>query len=115
MSMKTKAREFAVRVIHLVQLLPQTKIADLIGSRLLETSISLGANYRGSYKAKSPDELIEKMNVVEQQADQCIYWLELLIEADLADKSSVESLISEAGEIISIAVSQISTAKGKRR
>lgn len=113
--MKTKAREFAVRVIRLVQLLPQTRIADLIGSRLLEASITLGANYRGSYKAKSPTEFVEKMNVAEQQADQCIYWLELLVEADLAEKSIVEPLIKEAGEIISIAVSQISTAKGKRR
>lgn len=113
--MKTKARAFAVRVIRLVQLLPQTRIADLIGSRLLEASITLGANYRGSYKAKSPEEFVEKMNVVEQQADQCIYWLELLIEADLAEKSVIEPLIKEAGEIISIAVSQISTAKGKRR
>jgi four helix bundle protein len=113
--MKTKAREFAVRVIRLVQMLPQTKVADLIGSRLLEASLTLGANYRGSYKAKSPTEFIEKMNVVEQQADQCAYWLELLIEADLADKNTVELLIREAGEIVSIAVSQISTAKGKRR
>ncbi len=113
--MKTKARAFAVRVIHLVQLLPQTKIADTMGSRLMEASLTLGANYRGSYKAKSPTEFIEKMNVVEQQADQCIYWLELLMEADLADKNTIEPLIKEAGEIISIAVSQISTAKGKRR
>ncbi|HEY7547383.1 MAG TPA: four helix bundle protein [Blastocatellia bacterium] len=113
--MKTKAREFAVRVIRLVQMLPQTKVAELIGSRLLEASLTLGANYRGSYKAKSPTEFIEKMNVVEQQADQCAYWLELLIEADLADKSIIEPLIKEAGEIVSIAVSQISTAKGKRR
>jgi four helix bundle protein len=96
-------------------MLPQTKVAELIGSRLLEASLTLGANYRGSYKAKSPTEFIEKMNVVEQQADQCAYWLELLIEADLADKSIIEPLIKEAGEIVSIAVSQISTAKGKRR
>ncbi len=113
--MKTKAREFAVRVIRLVGMLPQTKIADTIGTRLLEASLTLGANYRGSYKAKSPAEFIEKMNLVEQQADQCIYWLELLIEADLADKNTIEPLTKEASEIVAIAVSQISTAKGKRR
>ncbi|MEW6213013.1 MAG: four helix bundle protein [Acidobacteriota bacterium] len=113
--MKTKARGFAVRVINLVQLLPQTRIADIMGSRLLEASLTLGSNYRGSYKAKSPTEFIEKMNVVEQQADQCIYWLELIAEADLAEKSVVDPLIKEAGEIVSIAVSQISAAKGKRR
>jgi len=113
--MKSKAKEFAVSVIRLIEQLPQTKIADLIGSRLLEASITMGANYRGSYKAKSPTEFIDKMNVVEQQADQCVYWLELLVEADLAEKSVVDFLIKQAGEIVSIAVSQISTAKGKKR
>jgi four helix bundle protein len=113
--MKTKARAFAVRVIRLIQLLPQTRIADLIGSRLLEASITLGASYRGSYKAKSPTEFIERMGAVEHYADQCIYWLELLIEADLADKSVVDPLVKEAGELVSIAVSQVNAAKGKKR
>jgi four helix bundle protein len=113
--MKNRAKSFAVRIIRLVEILPQTRTADLIGSRLLENSTAMGANYMASYKAKSPEDFIEKMTAVEELADKCIYWMELLVEADLVDKEITDDLLKEAQEIASIAVSSVNTARGKRR
>lgn len=113
--MKNRAKSFAVRIIRLVEILPQTRTADLIGTRLLESSTAMGANYMASYKAKSPEDFIEKMTTVEEMADQCVYWMELLVEADLVDKEITDDLLKEAQEIVGIAVSSINTARGKRR
>ncbi len=112
--MKDRAKSFAVRVIRLVEFLPQTRTADLLGKRLIECSTDMGVNYMASYKAKSPEDFVAKMALVQEQAEQCVYWLELLVEADLVDKSIATNLLGEANEIVNVAVSSLKTAKGKK-
>ncbi|MFM8009149.1 MAG: four helix bundle protein, partial [Dolichospermum sp.] len=76
---KTRTKQLALRVIRLVESLPNTKTADVIGKQLLRSATSVGANYRSACRAKSTADLIAKLSIVEEEADETLYWLELLI------------------------------------
>ncbi|HLL99540.1 MAG TPA: four helix bundle protein [Pyrinomonadaceae bacterium] len=112
--MKLRTKQFALRIIRLVESLPQTKSADVIGKQLLRSGTSVGANYRASCRAKSPADFISKLAIVEEEADKSIYWMELLIEANIVKENLLKSLIDETNQILSIIVSSIKTLKEKR-
>src|SRR5687768_16739639 len=99
---KKRTRSFAIRIIHLVESLPRTRTAEVIGKQLLRCGTSVGANYRASCRAKSQADFIAKMGIVEEEADESIYWIELLIETDLIKKERVASLLDEASQIVAI-------------
>ena len=77
--MKRRTKQFALRVIRLVESLPRGRTADVIGKQLLRSGTSVGANYRSACRAKSPADFISKMGIVEEEADESLYWMELLI------------------------------------
>jgi four helix bundle protein len=112
--MKKRTRAFAPRVIRLVESLPNTKTADVIGRQLLRCSTSVGANYRASCRAKSQADFVAKMGIVEEEADETIYWIEILIESGLIGKDRVANLLDEANQIVAIVVTSIKTARGKK-
>jgi four helix bundle protein len=113
--MKKRTRYFALRVIRLVESLPMTRTAEVLGKQLLRCSTSVGANYRASCRAKSQADFIAKMGIVEEEADEAIYWIELLIETDLVKKERVTSLLDEASQIVAIVVSSIRTARAHKK
>jgi four helix bundle protein len=113
--MKRRTRAFALRVIRLVESLPQSKTADVIGKQLLRCGTSVGANYRASCRAKSPADFIAKMGIVEEEADEVIYWVELLVESGLVKKSRIDDLLREANQLVAIVVSSIKTARGSKK
>ena len=112
--MKKRTRAFALRVIRLVESLPNTKTADVIGKQLLRCSMSVGANYRASCRAKSQADFVAKMGIVEEEADEAIYWIEILVESGLIGKDRVANLLDEANQIVAIVVTSIKTARGKK-
>jgi four helix bundle protein len=75
----------------------------------------VGANYRSACRAKSQADFIAKMSVVEEEADETIYWMELLIEGGLVTPPALLDLLREANEIVAIAVASQKTARGRRR
>ena len=79
--LKARTKQFALRVIRLVESLPRGRTADVIGKQLLRSGTSVGANYRAACRAKSTADFISKMGTVEEEADESLYWMELLIEA----------------------------------
>jgi four helix bundle protein len=109
--MKKRTRGFALRVLKLVESLPNTQTADVLGKQLLRCGTSAGANYRAACRAKSKPDFIAKLSIVEEEADEAIYWIELLIEANLIKPNLVENLLDEANQILSIVVSAIKTTK----
>jgi four helix bundle protein len=113
--MKKRTKSFALRVIRLVESLPLTRAADVMGKQLLRCSTSVGANYRASCRAKSQADFIAKMGIVEEEADEAAYWIELLIEAGLIKKDRVTSLLDEANQIVAIVVSSIKTARAHKK
>jgi four helix bundle protein len=113
--LKQRTKEFALRIIKLVESLPREKISDVIGKQLLRSGTSVGANYRSACRAKSIADFISKMGTVEEEADESIYWMELLIESGLISKDEVDELLDEAGQIVAIIVSSIKTARRRKR
>ena len=112
--MKRRTKQFALRVIRLVESLPRGRTADVIGNQLLRSGTSVGSNYRAACRAKSNADFISKMGTVEEETDESIYWMELLIEARIADYAKLDSLMKEANELVAITVSSIKTARRKR-
>jgi four helix bundle protein len=112
--LKTRTKMFAIDVIRLVESLPKTVTAHILGKQLLRAATSVGANYRAACRARSFAEFIAKMGIVEEEADECMYWMELLSEAGVIPQDKIDLLNNEAGELLAITVSSIKTAKGNR-
>jgi four helix bundle protein len=112
--MKERTRAFALRIIRLVESLPRNRTADVVGKQLLRCGTSVGANYRASCRARSQADFVSKMGIVEEEADETIYWIELLIESGLIEKDRVTNLLDEANQIVAIVVTSIKTARGKK-
>ncbi|MEK7724551.1 MAG: four helix bundle protein [Acidobacteriota bacterium] len=112
--MKARTKQFALRIIKLVESLPNTKTGNVIGNQLLRSGTSVGANYRAACRAKSTADFINKLAIVEEEADESIYWIEMLVESNQIKPNLVENLLNETNEILSIIVSAIKTSKEKR-
>lgn len=80
--MKKRTGQFALRVIRLVESLPNNKVCNVLGHQLLRSATSVGANYRAACRARSTAEFIAKLGIVEEEGDESRYWIELLIESD---------------------------------
>jgi four helix bundle protein len=104
-----------VLVIEFVETLPRGRTPDVIGHQLLRAGTSVGANYRSSCRVRSPTDFIAKMGIVEEEADESLYWMELLIEAGIVKPKNVESLMKEGDELLAITVASINTAKRSRK
>ena len=110
--LKSRTRAFALRTIRLAESLPETSTARVIRNQLLHSGTAVGANYRAACRAKSKPDFLSKMGTVEEEADETIYWMELLIDAEIVHRSRIASLIDEADQIFSIVVTSIKTARG---
>jgi four helix bundle protein len=100
-------------VIRLVEALPSTPAGWVMGKQLLRCATSVGANYRSACRAKSAADMIAKLGIVEEEADECLYWLELLMQADLVPAAKVQSLFTEISEILAMTVASIKTLRAK--
>lgn len=105
--MQRRTKQVALRVIRLVRALPTTLEADVIGKQLLRSGTSVGANYRAACRAKSKADHINKLKIVEEEADESLYWLELLVEAEILPLTKLADLMREVDEILSIIVASL--------
>lgn len=112
--LKNRTKEFALRIIKLVNALPISPAGKVIGNQLLRAGTSVGSNYRAACRAKSKADFIYKLNIVEEEVDESAFWLELIIESGLMPNKKIESLLKEADELTAIFVSSNKTAKSKK-
>ncbi len=108
---KGRTKRAALRIIRLVEALPKTKTAQTIGGQLLRCGTSVGANYRAACRGKSPADVIAKLGIVEEEADESIYWLELLVEAKILAEPRLRPLMGEMDEILRMTVASIKTLR----
>ena len=106
-----RTRRFALRVVRLVQSLPRTRTTEVIGRQLLRSGTSVGANYRSVCRSRSTADFVSRMSIVEEEADESAYWLELLVEARTVKAEKVDALLSEANELVAISAASIITAR----
>jgi four helix bundle protein len=112
---KARTKRFALDVLHAVELLPRNRAGDVLGRQLLRSATSVGANYRAACRARSSSEFIAKLGVVEEEADESLYWMELIVDAGLLPEERVRCLSTECDELLRIVVASIKTARSKNR
>ena len=108
---KERTKELALRIIKMVGTLPRSHAADVIGRQLLRSATSVGANYRAACRGKSSADVISKLSIVEEEADESLYWMELLVEAELVPEAKLVNLMSEMNQIVAMTVASIKTLR----
>src|SRR5258707_9410833 len=109
-----RTKQFALRIFKLVGVLPQTIQGRAVAAQLIRSGTSVAANYRAACRARSKPEFIAKLGVVEEEADESAFWLELIIETGLLSAAKVTPLLNEAGENVAINASSKKKA-GKKQ
>ena len=108
---KQRTKTFALRVIKLVDKLPQRRAADVLGKQLLRSGTSVAMNYRAACRARSAAEFRAKLGIVEEETDESSGWIELLAEAGLVKPKFVQNLLKESNEITAMVVASIRTSR----
>jgi four helix bundle protein len=111
--LRDRTKEFAIRIIHLFQALPSTKEAQVIGNQLLRCGTAVGANYRSACHARSRADFISKIGIVTEEADECVFWVELLSDLGIVKKEKLHELLQEARDLTAIFNASRQTAKRK--
>jgi four helix bundle protein len=109
--LKARTKAFALRVIKLVDAMPHSLAAQVIGKQLLRAATSLGANYRAACRAQSRAEFAAKLSIVVEEADEALYWLELVQETGLVKAALLTGIIKEANELVAVILASRKTAK----
>ena len=108
---KRQTKQFALRIIRLFRALPRAAEAQVIGRQLLRSGTAVAANYRAVCRARSKAEFIAKIGVVVEEADETVFWLEMLVEAGIVREERMEPLLKEANELLAIFAASQRTAR----
>jgi four helix bundle protein len=97
-----RTKTFGLRILNLVEHLPRTMSGRAIGSQLVRSGTSIGANYRAACRSRSRAEFAAKLGIVAEEADESVYWLEMLRDAKLIPEGKLSELLKEANELTAI-------------
>ena len=111
-AMKERTKHFALQIIRLCRSLPPSQESRIIARQLLRSATSVAANYRAVCRARSSPDFISKLGIVLEEADESLFWLELLVDAGLAHSDRVRLPLEEANELVSIFVASLRAVKG---
>lgn len=111
--LKKRTKLFTINVIRFVRELPNGRDSWNTGDQLYRAGSSVGANYRAACRSKTKPTFIHKMSIVEEEADECCFWLEICIELEIGNKKTAEILLKEAIELTSIFTSANKTLSQK--
>ena len=109
--LRARTRAFSLRVIKLVQSLPKSYVAEVLGKQLLRSATSVGANYRAACRAQSKAMFTSKLSIVVEEADESVFWLELIRDAELIKPELLMDLLDEAEQIMKIMSASRKTAR----
>ena len=112
--MKKRTKEFAKDIIRLCRRLPGDREGKFIGNQIFRSGTSVAANYRAACRARSTAEFISKLSIVEEEADETLFWLEMINEMDIEQGVAIDSLMQENDQIIAIIVSSIKTSRRRK-
>ncbi|MCG6535283.1 MAG: four helix bundle protein [Syntrophales bacterium LBB04] len=111
--LKERTQRFAIEVIRFCGGLAKTQEMSIIGKQLIRSASSVGANYRAVCRAKSKADFIAKLSIVEEEADESMYWFELLEGLGLRENADLKRLKDEAAQLVAIVVASKKTARGR--
>jgi four helix bundle protein len=113
--LKARTKRFAVRVFKLVDALPRTIQGRAVANQIIRSGSSVAANYRAACRARSRAEFIAKIGIVEEEADETLFWLELIVDTDLLDLKRIAPLLKEADELVAIMAASRKSAIANRQ
>ncbi len=111
---KKRTKQVALSIIALVTALPKDRLADVLGKQLLRSGTSIGANYRAACRGKSVADVLSKLSIVEEEADETLYWMELLTETGTVSLERLTALMAEVNEILAMTVASIKTLRARK-
>jgi four helix bundle protein len=112
--LKLRTKKFVLQIIDFTESLPRSRVRDVLGKQLLRSATSVGANYRAACRSRSKADFVSKITIVEEEADESSYWLELISELQLVHDDRLQHLIKEAGELTVIFTASGKTARWKK-
>jgi len=112
--LKQRTKAFSLRVVRFASSLPKDRVSDVFARQLVRCGTSVAANYRAACLARSRAEFAAKIGIVQEEADETLFWIEMAEEAGLVQGSLVKDLLAEGGEILAIIIASRKTAKSKR-
>jgi four helix bundle protein len=113
--LKARTKRFAVRVFKLVDALPRTIQGRAVANQIIRSGSSVAANYRAACRARSRAEFIAKIGIVEEEADETLFWLELIVDTDLLDLKRIAPLLKEVDELVAIMAASRKSAIANRQ
>jgi four helix bundle protein len=113
--LKARTKEFALRVIRLVDALPNTVKGRAIANQIMRSATSVAANYRAACRARPRAEFIAKIGVVEEEADETAFWLELIVDSGIRTEKQIGPLQKEANELVAIMAASRKSAIANRK
>jgi four helix bundle protein len=109
--LRERTKQFAIRVVRLFRSLPKGEEARIIGRQVLRSGTSVAANYRAVCRARSKAEFVAKIGTVVEEADETVFWLELLVETAIVSKGRMDGLLKEANALLAIFAASQRTVK----
>lgn len=109
--LKCRTKQFALRIIKLVEEVPNTKAEPMMGNQIIRSGSSVAVNYRAARRARSSADFISKITIVEEERDETLFWPELIVEANLMETGRPKGLLKEADELRAIFTAAGTTAK----
>lgn len=109
--LRTRTKAFALRVIRMSQALPKTREANVIGQQILRSGTSVAANYRAAGRSRSKAEFLAKIGTVIEEADETVFWLEILADSGIIKPAKLANIMDEANQLLAIFAASRRTAK----
>ncbi len=106
-----RTKQFALRIVRLFRSLPRSPDAQVMGRQLLRSGTAVAANYRATGRARSKAEFVAKIGVVVEEADETVFWIEMLADSETLKRARLEDLLKEARELLAIFAASQRTAK----
>jgi four helix bundle protein len=109
--LKARTKTFALRVIRMSEALPRTRAASIIDQQILRSATSMAANYRAAGRARSKAEFVSKLGIVIEEADETVFWLEMLAESGIIKPNKLAEMMAEANQLLAIFSASGKTAR----
>ncbi|MES2727306.1 MAG: four helix bundle protein [Bacteroidota bacterium] len=111
--LKKRTKAFHIAILKVCDQLPKSTAGYELAKQLIRSAGSVGANYRAACRAKSTADFIYKIEIIIEEADESMYWLEIMTEAELLADTITNPLLKEANELVSIFVATVKTTKAR--
>jgi four helix bundle protein len=109
--LRDRTKAFALRVIRMSDSLPRTRSGNVIGNQVLRSATGMAANYRAPGRSRSKSEFVAKIGVVIEEADETVFWLEMLRDSGIVKPAKLDSMLDEANQLLAIFTASRRTAK----